>query len=133
MQRKCPYCTISFKDEDLVYAFHHENPRSFHLIHVACLNGSKGEIVATEGVSVGKCPSCNEESTYMGKDPYIDFVRLATPYLDQDVDVVVANSKPVTVYEIGEGVDIKKRRTNKQSKKYKNKSKNKSNKYKSKK
>lgn len=126
MQRKCPYCAVSFGDQDLVYAFHHKNPTSFHLVHVVCLNTvKKGSLDAVAGESVGKCPSCMEESTYMGQGAYIDFVRSATPYLNQDVDDVAVKSKSAKVYEIGEGFYIKKRRVKKQSKKQ---SKNKSNK-----
>jgi hypothetical protein len=126
MQRKCPYCAVSFGDQDEVYAFHHKNPTSFHLVHVVCLNTvKKGVLDAIGGESVGKCPSCMEESTYMGQGAYVDFVRSATPYLNQEVDDVVANSKSAKVYEIGEGFYIKKRRAKKQSKKQRNKSKGK--------
>ena len=102
MQSKCPYCTREFNNSDNVYGFYHEDPVSFHAIHVACLNGvKKGVLQAIRGETRDKCPSCNQESLYVGEGTYEELKNFANLHSLQNGDVMVSASAASSDHKLG--------------------------------
>ena len=67
-QKKCPYCIQNFNQDDNIYLFSHDDPLSFHCVHMGCLPN-----VVNQGAIhtiVPKCPSCNKPGTYCGYSNY---------------------------------------------------------------